>query len=172
MSPSPKNTHFLRAGQAQLWDFLFSELAEPDPFFWQQIEEGVRKALADQKKDRNTSTKNFLDALLELREKWDLPPVGLAYLNLRETSYQGDPLFLRTEVIQLMKSIASYARAAVVIEGLRLSAQGPFRHWSRAAQIRYAETLSLLREIIRRYSRKSAEVHLILLEPTMDGGKF
>ncbi|MCC5788698.1 MAG: hypothetical protein JJT75_03625 [Opitutales bacterium] len=171
MSPSAKIERSTHWGGTQLWDFLFSDLAEPDPFFWQQIEEGVRKALADHQRDQEPSTKTFLDALLELRKKWELPPVGVAYLNLRKGFHYADPLFLRSEVVHLMKGIASYARAAVVVEGLRLSAKGPYRYWSRGAQIRYAETLALLRAVICRYSRKSAEVHLILLEPRGEKGK-
>lgn len=166
MSPSAKNAVLNRWEETQLWNFLFGDLVESDPFFRSQIEDGIKHALAEKGLSETETTRTFWEALLDLRAKWDLPPVGLGYLNLRHSPFSGDPLFLRSEAIKVMKSIAPFSLSAVVVEGLRHSARTPSRYWSRGAQIRYAERLALLREVIRRYSRSSAQVRLFLLEPS------
>ena len=165
MSPSAKIRKSHHWGSPELWDFLFADLSPADPFYWQQIEEGVTNALKEKEDTQPPGTPKFLEALLTLREQWNLPPVGVTYINLHQSPHLSDPLFLRSEIINCMKEIAAHQRAALIVEGLRQSTKGLYRQWSRTAKIRYAETLALLREVVCRHARKSAEVHLILMDP-------
>lgn len=103
----------------------------------------------------------FAEAALTLmKEQGQLPPsYGLAHLDLREQHF--DALWVRAELVKLLKRLAGYHRAMLVVSGLQHSLCTIGRRRSLRQKRRQADAVAYIDGVAARYTTEDSVLTIL-----------
>ncbi len=146
---------------------VFPEITGNDLYLADQILRAIEGAAVSrhQRPDGTPSAPSFEDfqqAVLLLRERLPSTMEGFAHWDAGACPEGFSPLWARTELIGILKSLAPEPRATLLVTNLAESIRPPGRRWTRRSQREYGEAIAFIRDLARRWSRPSARLKLIV----------
>ncbi len=144
---------------------LFADLTGHDLYLAQQIQAGIEQALGEEAGKTGLSDQHFISAVAELVEKTrsESDSFGFSHWNCRTGRSGFEPLWARQEAISILKKLAPYPRATLLVTGLREAVRPPGRRWSRRLHREYTEAVEMIQDLARQWTTPSAEVTLLVL---------
>ena len=147
---------------------VFPEITGNDLYFADQILRAIEGAAISRHQRPNGTPfaaipfEDFQHAVLLLRERIPSTAEGFAHWDAGACPDGFSPLWARTELIGILKSLASEPRATLLVTHLAESIRSPGRRWTRRSQREYGEAVAFIRDLARRWSRPSARLKLIV----------
>jgi len=139
---------------------LFAELLGQDLYLAQQVKEAIELALEETDEAREPGQNFHRAAVLLLQSHFRRHPRhGFAHWDA--TGQRWDPLWARQEIVAVIKRLAVYPSATVIITGLRPSICPPGKRWNRAMQHEYAEAVRLIQQLACGWSTPSGNLTLL-----------
>ncbi len=146
---------------------VFPEITGNDLYFADQIRRAVEGAAASRKSGDDgpgtaDSFEDFRDAVLRLRETLPASREGFAHWDAGTCPDGFSPLWARSELIGILKRLASEPQATLLVTNLAEAVCPRGRRWTRRSRREYGEAIAFIRDLARRWSRPSARLKLIV----------
>lgn len=85
-----------------------------------------------------------------------------AHVHLNLALHGRDPLFIRAQLVDALRSIAGAPNAILIITGVISSIRPPGQRWSAKRRAAYRTTISLIESIVARLSSPRSRVRIIV----------
>ena len=134
-----------------------------DLYYAEQLKAGIDQALADA--GNALGTASFAAAVLELQHRLGggAEEHGFAHWDAAQSPGAPDSLWSRQQVVDLLKRIAPYGDATLLITNLRAAFCPPGRRWTSRRLSAYHEVLAFLAELAAARKRRHATLTVMVL---------
>jgi hypothetical protein len=134
-----------------------------DLYYAEQLKAGIDQALADA--GNALGTASFAAAVLELQRRLGggAEEHGFAHWDASQSPGAPDSLWSRQQVVDLLKRIAPYGDATLLITNLRAAFCPPGRRWTSRRLSAYHEVLAFLAELAAARKRRHANLTVMVL---------
>ena len=141
---------------------LFADTIGPDFYFAQQVKSGIESALSDEidpeKRDENFTRAAIILLQNHFRRR---PSHGFAHWEATAAGSGFDPLWARQELISLLKKLAPYPAATILVTNLRTAIFPDGKRVTRALHTDYADAVRYIQELARTYTTARAQITLL-----------
>ncbi|GEM_PF-844990 len=141
---------------------LFGAIAGDDAEITGHIKSAIDYSLTGEF-DTPAPLRQFAEAALELYSQQErlVPSYGLEHLDLRGRNYE--PLWIQQEVIALLKQLSGYARALLLVSGLRESLRPHGRYWTQRLRREHDEAVAYIDRLALKWSTPNCSLTLLYL---------
>ncbi len=149
-----------------LLNTVFAGVTGHDLYFAEQLKAGIEQALADA--GPAIGAAGFAGAVQELQRRLGAGEEeddahGFAHWDAAQSPGAPDSLWSRQQVIDLLKRIAPYGEATLLITNLRAAFCPPGCRWTSRRLTAYREVLDSLSELAAARSRRHANLTVMVL---------
>ena len=149
-----------------LLNTVFAGVTGHDLYFAAQLKAGIDQALADAGPALGAA--GFADAVQELQRRlgsidFDENAYGFAHWDAAQCPAAPDSLWSRQQLVDLLKRIAPYTEATLLITNLRSAFCPPGCRWTRRRLSAYYEALGFLQELAAARSRRHANLRVMVM---------
>lgn len=146
-----------------LLNTVFAGVTGHDLYFAEQMKAGIDQALADAGPVPGAA--GFAHAVQQLRRRLGCndDAHGFAHWDAARSPAAPDSLWSRQQVVDLLKRIAPYGEATLLITNLRAAFCPPGRRWTRRRLSAYREVLDYLPELAAARKRRHANLTVMVL---------
>lgn len=148
-----------------LLNTVFAGVTGHDLYFAEQMKAGIEQALADVGPALGTAA--FAAAVQKLQRHLggseDDNAHGFVHWDAAQSPAAPDSLWSRQQVVDLLKRIAPYGEATLLITNLRVAFCPPGQRWTQRRLSAYREVLDYLSELAAKRKRRHANLTVMVL---------
>jgi hypothetical protein len=149
-----------------LLNTVFAGVTGQDLYFAEQLKAGIDQALADAGPALGAA--GFAAAVQELQRRLGCDDdndnaCGFAHWDAAQSPAAPDSLWSRQQVVDLLKRIAPYGEATLLITNLRSAFCPPGCRWTRRRLSAYSEALDYLLELAASRARRHANLRVMVM---------